>query len=213
MTGQIELFNILTIIFLIGGIVFTGVALFVFFRFELREYYVLKRHIDGKEVKKSNKTKKEAHQSSDHDIDEPIEVLKDLKPAQSKTEKKSKKRIVEPKENKSIEEVSIDEGSEETIALKDGSGKTEDLCKPSSIQENKDEEDEDILTGVLDDDTTETAVLDKGEKTTSVLEVQHTKLTKRNTIRDNALWGAPLSNNKMVEAHNIVMVNTTNQAR
>ena len=97
----------------------------------------------------------------------------------------------------------------------EGAGHTEDLGKPSTIradqkgikQEEEDDE-EDALTGVLDNDAAETAVLDSGEDGTSVLNAKRAKRMRENTIRDNTLWGAPMTDSKMTDSHNIVIVNT-----
>ena len=64
------------------------------------------------------------------------------------------------------------------------------------------------MTGVLDNDAAETAVLDSGTDGTSVLNAKRAKRMRENTIRDNTLWGAPMTDNKMTDSHNIVMVNT-----
>ena len=52
MTGQLELFNTLTMVFLIGGILCAGVALFIFMRSGIREYFVLRYHDVNKDLEK-----------------------------------------------------------------------------------------------------------------------------------------------------------------
>ena len=52
MTGQLELFNTLTMVFLIGGILCAGAALFIFMRSGIREYFVLRYHDVNKDIEK-----------------------------------------------------------------------------------------------------------------------------------------------------------------
>lgn len=260
MTGQLELFNTLTIIFLIGGILCAVAALFIFMRSGIREYFVLKHHDVNKDIEKETNGILEDIESEpeDHSVVNPSEILgkpakvsNDEKPTEKqesckgqlddgsekedgagetiatntgKAQTKATSTHDENVEDGSEETTAIGDGSEETTAINrdqeeaamtgEGTGYTEDLGKPSAIREDqkgiKQEEDneEDALTGVLDNDTAETAVLDSGADGTSVLNAKRAKRMRENTIRDNTLWGAPMTVNKMTDLHNIVIVNT-----
>ena len=257
MTGQLELFNTLTMVFLIGGILCAGVALFIFMRSGIREYFVLRYHDVNKDIEKETNGILEdiEPEPEDHSVVNPSEILgrsakvsNDERPAEKqessegqpddeseagettatdtrRTQTKTTSAHDEEAEDGSEETTAIDDGSEETTAINraheeivvtgEGAGHTEDLGKPSTIrtdqkgikQEEEDDE-EDALTGVLDNDAAETAVLDSGEDGTSVLNAKRAKRMRENTIRDNTLWGAPMTDSKMTDSHNIVMVNT-----
>lgn len=261
MTGQLELFNTLTMVFLIGGILCAGIALFIFMRSGIREYFVLRYHDVNKDIEKETNGILEdiEPEPEDHSVVNPSEILgrsakvsndersaekqessegqpddesededgagettaTDTRKAQTKTTSAHDKEA----EDGSEETTAIDDGSEETTAINraheeiavtgEGAGHTEDLGKPGTIradqkgikQEEEDDE-EDALTGVLDNDAAETAVLDSGEDSTSVLNAKRAKRMRENTIRDNTLWGAPMTDSKMTDSHNIVIVNT-----
>lgn len=261
MAGQLELFNTLTMVFLIGGILCAGVALFIFMRSGIREYFVLRYHDVNKDIEKETNGILEdiEPEPEDHSVVNPSEILgrsakvsNDERPAEEqessegqpddesededgagettatdtrKAQAKTTSAHDEEAEDGSEETTAIDDGSEETTAINraheeiavtgEGAGHTEDLGKPSTIradqkgikQEEEDDE-EDALTGVLDNDAAETAVLDSGEDGTSVLNAKRAKRMRENTIRDNTLWGAPMTDSKMTDSHNIVMVNT-----
>lgn len=250
MTGQLELFNTLTIIFLIGGILCAVAALFIFMRSGIREYFALRHHDVNKDIEKETNGILEDIESEpeDHSVVNPSEILgkpanvsNDEKPTEK--QESSKWQLDDGSENEdgagetiatntgkaqtkatSTHDENVEDGSEETTAINrdqeeaamtgEGTGHTEDLGKPSAIREDqkgiKQEEDneEDALTGVLDNDTAETAVLDSGADGTSVLNAKRAKRMRENTIRDNTLWGAPMTVNKMTDLHNIVIVNT-----
>ena len=249
MTGQLELFNTLTMVFLIGGILCAGVALFIFMRSGIREYFVLRYHDVNKDIEKETNGILEdiEPEPEDHSVVNPSEILgraakvsNDERPAEKQESSegqpddesededgagKTTSAHDEEAEDGSEETTAIDDESEETTAINrahekiavtgEGAGHTEDLGKPSTIradqkgikQEEEDDE-EDALTGVLDNDAAETAVLDSGEDGTSVLNAKRAKRMRENTIRDNTLWGAPMTDSKMTDSHNIVIVNT-----
>lgn len=234
MTGQLELFNTLTITFLIGGILCAGAALFIFMRSGIREYFALRHHDVNKDIEKETSGMLEdvEPEPEDHSVVNPSEVLR--KPVKISNDEKSteeQKSSKEQPDNRSEDKDTsahnkeAEDGSEETTAIneyqvktattEEGAGHTEDLGKPSAIREDqkgikqeKEDDEEDALTGVLDNDAAETAVLDSGTDGTSVLNAKRAKHMRENTIRDNTLWGAPMTNSKMTDSHNIVMVNT-----
>lgn len=234
MTGQLELFNTLTITFLIGGIICAGAALFIFIRSGIREYFALRHHDVNKDIEKETSGILEDVESEpeDHSVVNPSEVLR--KPVKISNDEKSTEEQKSSKgqpdnrpedKDTSTHNKEAEDGSEETTAIngdqvktattEEGAGHTEDLGKPSAIREDqkgikqeKEDDEEDALTGVLDNDAAETAVLDSGTDGTSVLNAKRAKRMRENTIRDNTLWGAPMTDNKMTDSHNIVMVNT-----
>lgn len=234
MTGQLELFNTLTITFLIGGILCAGAALFIFMRSGIREYFALRHHDVNKDIEKETSGILEdvEPEPEDHSVVNPSEVLR--KPVKISNDEKSteeQKSSKEQPDNRSEDKDTsthnkeAEDGSEETTAIneyqvktattEEGAGHTEDLGKPSAIREDqkgikqeKEDDEEDALTGVLDNDAAETAVLDSGTDGTSVLNAKRAKRMRENTIRDNTLWGAPMTDSKMTDSHNIVMVNT-----
>lgn len=244
MTGQLELFNTLTITFLIGGILCAGAALFIFMRSGIREYFALRHHDVNKDIEKETNSILEDVESGpeDHSVVNPSEVLRkpvkisndeksteDQKSSKgqpdNRTEDKDTSTHNKEAEDGSEETTAIGDGSEETTAInedqvktaatEEGAGHTEDLGKPSAIREDqkgikqeKEDDEEDALTGVLDNDAAETAVLDSGTDGTSVLNAKRAKRMRENTIRNNTLWGAPMTDNKMTDSHNIVIVNT-----
>ena len=195
MVEQLELFNMLTITLLIGGIMLAGIALFIFLHSGLREYYFLKRHTSGKALKKSNRRKEKTEYLEDRSIESFLEMKKTSNPSKSEENEEKKQRIVTSSD-------------EETDVLREGCDRTEDLGKPSAIQRNKYEEDEDMLTGVLNDDTAETDVLDEGNEDTLVLNTYQSRNVRKNANEDNALWNMSLTNNEIVETYDIVIVNT-----
>lgn len=234
MTGQLELFNTLTITFLIGGILCAEAALFIFMRSGIREYFALRHHDVNKDIEKETSGILEdvEPEPEDHSVVNPSEVLR--KPVKISNDEKSteeQKSSKEQPDNRSEDKDTsthnkeAEDGSEETTAIneyqvktattEEGAGHTEDLGKPSAIREDqkgikqeKEDDEEDALTGVLDNDAAETAVLDSGTDGTSVLNAKRAKRMRENTIRDNTLWGAPMTDSKMTDSHNIVMVNT-----
>lgn len=224
MAGQLELFNTLTMVFLIGGILCAGVALFIFMRSGIREYFVLRYHDVNKDIEKETNGILEdiEPEPEDHSVVNPSEILgrsakvsNDERPAEEQESSEGQPDDESEDEDGAGETTAINRAHEEIAVTGEGAGHTEDLGKPSTIradqkgikQEEEDDE-EDALTGVLDNDAAETAVLDSGEDGTSVLNAKRAKRMRENTIRDNTLWGAPMTDSKMTDSHNIVMVNT-----
>ena len=123
MTGQLELFNTLTIIFLIGGILCAVAALFIFMRSGIREYFVLKHHDVNKDIEKETNGILEDIESEpeDHSVVNPSEILG--KPAKVSNDEK-------PTEKQESCKGQLDDGSEkedgagETIATNTGKAQT-----------------------------------------------------------------------------------------
>lgn len=195
--GNMQLFNNISLIALIAGIMFALAAVVIFVQAGIREYFVVTHH-RFREYHTGNtglleKNVYEEETSEEHSVKDPSEVLN-----AAETEKKPVPG-----------ETPIENPAEEDS---DGCGKTDDLggssTFPDGYEQNEGDQDDDALTGVLVQETEAlTGVLDQGFDETSRLKLS--PLTVKKDIEMNQeLWAAPVPEVIMTETHHIVFVHT-----